>query len=83
MRFVGPRPLPCKDLDPYMDSWQIQRQLVEPGLTCIWQCSGRSDIRFNMMSLLDIWYAHNRTWILDVRIVIRTAWTVLFSRGAY
>ena len=43
----------------------------------------RSDIRFNMMSLLDIWYAHNRTWILDVRIVIRTAWTVLFSRGAY
>ena len=83
MRFVGPRPLPCADLDPYLDKWQGFRQTVPPGLTCIWQVTGRSDVGFDSMSNLDIWYAHNRNWILDVQIILRTFWTVVFGRGAY
>ena len=83
MRFVGPRPLPCKDIEPYLEYWQGFRQTVPPGLTCIWQCSGRSDIGFDSMSRLDNWYALNRSWLLDARIVARTAWCVLFGSGAY
>lgn len=83
MRFVGPRPLPCADMDPYLGSWQGFRQSVPPGITCIWQVTGRSDIGFDSMALLDIWYALNRNWMLDARIVLRTFWAVLFTRGAY
>ena len=83
MRFVGPRPLPCRDLDPYLEKWQIKRQLVAPGLTCIWQTCGRSDIGFDIMAVLDIWYAHNRTFWLDCHIILRTFYTVLFCRGSY
>lgn len=83
MRFVGPRPLPCEDLEPYLHTWHGLRQLVRPGLTCIWQCAGRSDIGFEGMSLLDGWYVLNRNWMLDIRILARTAWTVVFRHGAY
>ena len=83
MRFVGPRPLPCSDIEPYLGSWQGFRQSVPPGITCIWQVTGRSDIGFDSMALLDVWYALNRNWMLDARILIRTAWAVLFTRGAY
>lgn len=83
MRFVGPRPLPCADMEPYMERWQGSRQSVPAGLTCIWQCAGRSDIGFDAMASLDIWYALNRSWLLDFRIVVRTAWSVIFGSGAY
>lgn len=83
MNIVGPRPLPCADVEPYLDSWQGLRHAVKPGLTCIWQVSGRSDIGFDSMSLLDLWYACNRTWVLDLKILLRTAWTVIFGHGAY
>ncbi len=83
MRFVGPRPLPCRDLDPYLDEWQGFRQTIPPGLTCIWQVTGRSAIGFDAMSNLDIWYAHNRNWVLDAQIILRTFWSVVFGGGAY
>lgn len=83
MRFVGPRPLPCADIEPYLGSWQGFRQTVPPGLTCIWQVSGRSDVGFEAMAMLDNWYALNRSWVLDVRILARTLWTVVFGAGAY
>lgn len=83
MRFVGPRPLPCSDIEPYLDSWHGVRQLVRPGITCIWQCAGRSDIGFRDMCLLDAWYVMNRNWVLDLRILVRTAWSVVFQHGAY
>ena len=83
MRFVGPRPLPCEDMEPYMHTWHALRQFVRPGLTCVWQCAGRSDIGFEGMAQLDGWYVLNRNWMLDVRILARTAWTVLFQHGAY
>jgi len=83
MRFVGPRPLPVRDLADYMRSWHSTRQMASPGLTCIWQVAGRSGVGFEDMCLLDIWYIFNRDWILDVRILFRTAWVVLFRSGAY
>lgn len=83
MRFVGPRPLPCSDIEPYLNSWHGVRQLVRPGITCIWQCAGRSDLGFREMCLLDAWYVMNRGWVLDLRIFVRTVWSVLFQYGAY
>ena len=83
MRFIGPRPLPCADLEPYLDSWQGFRQSVPPGISCIWQVTGRSDIGFDNMALLDVWYVLNRNWMLDVRIALHTIRAVLFTRGAY
>ncbi|MGI5870344.1 MAG: exopolysaccharide biosynthesis polyprenyl glycosylphosphotransferase [Kiritimatiellia bacterium] len=83
MRLVGPRPLPVGDLEGYRGSWHFMRQLCSPGITCIWQVSGRSGIGFEDMCLLDIWYLLNRDWGLDVRILIRTAWVVVFRHGAY
>ena len=83
MRFVGPRPLPCADMEPWLGSWQGFRQTVPPGLTCIWQVSGRSDVGFEAMAMLDNWYALNRSWVLDVRILARTLWSVVFGSGAY
>ncbi len=83
MRFIGPRPLPCSDLEPYLSSWQGFRQSVPPGISCIWQVTGRSDIGFDNMALLDVWYALNRNWMLDVRIALHTIRAVVFTRGAY
>ena len=83
MRLVGPRPLPVSDLEGYQGSWHFMRQLCPPGITCIWQVSGRSGIGFEDMCLLDVWYLLNRDWILDARILFRTAWVVVFGHGAY
>ena len=83
MRFVGPRPLPSQDLEDYKSCWNFMRQSCSPGITCIWQVAGRSQIGFEDMCLLDIWYSLNRNWMLDLRILFRTIWVVLFGRGAY
>lgn len=83
MRFVGPRPLPVKDLQGYESDWHFMRQTCPPGITCLWQVAGRSRVRFEDMCLLDIWYALNRNWMLDTWIVIRTVWVVAFGSGAY
>ncbi|OVE74977.1 hypothetical protein BVX97_05930 [bacterium E08(2017)] len=83
MRIVGPRPLPQRDFENYYEDWHYSRHAGQPGLTCLWQISGRSDIDFHDMCLLDVYYLRNRSWILDIKIFIRTIWVVLFGRGAY
>ena len=83
MRFVGPRPLPSQDLEDYRSCWNFMRQSCSPGITCIWQVAGRSHVGFEDMCLLDIWYSLNRSWMLDLRILFRTAWVVVFGHGAY
>lgn len=83
MTFVGPRPLPRRDFENYYEDWHYSRHRGLPGLTCLWQVSGRSDLDFHDMCLLDIYYLHNRSWVLDAKIVRRTLITVLFGRGAY
>lgn len=83
MRIVGPRPLPRRDFDQYYEDWHYSRHLGKPGLTCLWQISGRSEIDFHNMCILDLYYLRNRNWALDLRIVLKTGWVVLFGRGAY
>ncbi len=83
MALVGPRPLPRRDYENYYADWHYNRHTGLPGLTCLWQISGRSDLDFHQMCLLDIYYLRNHTWVLDLKIALRTAWTVLFAKGAY
>ena len=83
MTIVGPRPLPRKDFEGYYEDWHYSRHGGMPGLTCLWQVSGRSDLDFHTMCILDVYYLRNRSWILDVKIILRTVWVVLFAKGAY
>ena len=83
MKIVGPRPLPWRDFKNYYEEWHYSRHAGLPGLTCLWQISGRSDVDFHNMCILDVYYLRNRNWILDLKIMLKTAWVVLFAKGAY
>jgi exopolysaccharide biosynthesis polyprenyl glycosylphosphotransferase len=83
MTIVGPRPLPRRDFENYYEDWHYSRHSGMPGLTCLWQVSGRSEIDFHNMCILDVFYLCNRDWILDLKIVLRTLWVVVFAKGAY
>ena len=82
MSFVGPRPLPLRDCG-LMDDSQRRRHVLKPGITGLWQVSGRSDLSFDDMVRLDLQYVE--TWSLrtDAYILWRTAGAVMRSRGAY
>lgn len=82
MTFVGPRPpLPHEVRDYQM--WHHQRLLVRPGMTGLWQVSGRSELTFDQMVRLDLYYAENWSLWLDIKIILRTIPAVIFGRGAY
>ncbi len=83
MSLVGPRPLPRRDFERYYEDWHYGRHNGLPGLTCLWQVSGRSDLDFHTMCILDVYYLRNQDWILDLKILVRTAWEVIFAQGAY
>jgi len=83
MCFVGPRPLPCYDLDEFDDRWQSARFLSKPGLTGLWQVAGRAHVKFDEMCKMDIWYSLNRSFRLDVILLWKTIKTVVFGVGAY
>lgn len=81
MTLVGPRPLPCYEADDCED-WQKRRVEVTPGLTCIWQVSGRCGIDFDDWVRMDLAYQRQRTPGHDVRILMATVPAVLAQRGA-
>ena len=83
MAIVGPRPLPRRDFDNYYEQWHYSRHGGLPGLTCLWQISGRSDIDFHNMCLMDVYYLRNQSPMLDLKIILRTIGVVLFAKGAY
>ena len=83
MTLVGPRPLPRRDFENYYEDWHYGRHGGLPGLTCLWQVSGRSDLDFHTMCILDVYYLRNQSWVLDLKIALRTVWVVLFANGAY
>lgn len=83
MALVGPRPLPRRDFENYYEEWHYARHGGLPGMTCLWQISGRSDLDFHNMCILDVYYLRNRNWILDLEILLRTAVVVFFAKGAY
>ncbi len=82
MSLVGPRPPIPNEVEQY-EPWQMRRLEVPPGITGLWQVSGRSDLTFDEMCLLDIYYIENWTPALDVKIILRTVPKVLTGYGAY
>lgn len=82
MSLVGPRPPTPTEVDGYMD-WHRKRLEVSPGLTGLWQVSGRSLLSFDEMVLLDIYYIEHWSLWLDFKILLRTIPQVLFGNGAY
>jgi exopolysaccharide biosynthesis polyprenyl glycosylphosphotransferase len=82
MSLVGPRPLPMRDFD-RLDSWHKKRYLVLPGITGLWQVSGRSDLDFDDLVRLDFLYLERWSPFLDLTILLKTIPAVLARRGAY
>ncbi len=82
MSIVGPRPGLPEEVAQYQP-WHRQRLEVSPGLTGLWQVSGRSDLSFDEMCLLDIYYIENWSLGLDLTIMLRTIPRVLLGDGAY
>ena len=88
MSLVGPRPLPIEDLGPDGMSrtfaiWSEHRASVPPGITGLWQIRGRSELPFADLVRHDLEYIHNWSLKLDLAILLRTPFQVLFGRGAY
>jgi exopolysaccharide biosynthesis polyprenyl glycosylphosphotransferase len=82
MSLVGPRPPTPNEVEHY-EEWQKRRLQGRPGLTGLWQVSGRSLLSFDETALLDIFYIENWSLWLDFKIVLRTIPTVLLGDGAY
>ncbi len=82
MALVGPRPPLPEEVAAY-GVWERQRLLVKPGVTCIWQVSGRSDLDFDTWVHMDIDYIRRWSLRLDFAILARTLGAVLSGRGAY
>ncbi len=82
MSLVGPRPLPLRDYE-LLEDWHRARYLVLPGMTGLWQISGRSGLSFDDLVRLDFTYLENWSIWLDVTIIAKTIPAVLGGRGAY
>ena len=82
MSIVGPRPPLPQEVEQY-DEWHKRRLEVTPGLTGLWQVSGRSDLPFDEMVMLDLYYIENWSLGLDLKIILQTIPAVVSMRGAY
>ncbi|MBM2827144.1 MAG: Undecaprenyl-phosphate galactose phosphotransferase [Dehalococcoidia bacterium] len=82
MSLVGPRPPLPSEVEQY-ERWHLKRLDVAPGLTGLWQVSGRSELPFDEMVMLDIYYIENWSLGLDIQILLRTIPAVISGRGAY
>jgi exopolysaccharide biosynthesis polyprenyl glycosylphosphotransferase len=82
MSLVGPRPLPMRDFD-RLEEWHKKRYLVLPGITGLWQISGRSELDFDDLVRLDFLYLERWSIMLDLSILLKTIPAVLSRRGAF
>jgi exopolysaccharide biosynthesis polyprenyl glycosylphosphotransferase len=82
MSLVGPRPLPLRDFE-RMGEMHKKRLAAVPGITGYWQTSGRSDLSFEDMVRLDLYYIENWSLSLDIKIIFKTVGAVLRQEGAY
>ena len=82
MSLVGPRPLPLRDYR-QLEAWHRKRYNVLPGITGLWQISGRSNLTFDDLVRLDFYYIENWSIWLDISILVKTLPAVLAGRGAY
>ena len=81
MSFIGPRPIVEKEISYYGADYEVFSS-VRPGVTGLWQCSGRSDTDYDRRVALDIYYVLNWSPWMDIWICIRTVFSVIFMRGA-
>jgi len=82
MSLVGPRPCLPYEYEIYKE-WHKKRTIVRPGITGLWQVAGRSEVSFEDMILLDLYYIYNRTLLMDWNILVETIFVVLAKKGAY
>jgi len=82
MSLVGPRPPVYKEVLEYQ-RWQRRRLSMRPGITCIWQVSGRNDIGFEEWMELDLQYIDNWSFWLDLKLLFKTIPAVLIGKGAH
>jgi exopolysaccharide biosynthesis polyprenyl glycosylphosphotransferase len=82
MSLVGPRPPIPYEVQVYQP-WHMRRLIAKPGITGLWQVEGRSRITFDEMVKMDIWYCENRSFWLDLRILLKTPLAIFSVSGAY
>jgi lipopolysaccharide/colanic/teichoic acid biosynthesis glycosyltransferase len=82
MSLVGPRPLPQRDFE-RLEPWHRKRYLVLPGITGLWQVSGRSELDFDDLVRLDFLYLERWSVFLDLSILVKTVPAVVTRRGAF
>jgi exopolysaccharide biosynthesis polyprenyl glycosylphosphotransferase len=82
MSLVGPRPLPTRDFEK-LEEWHKKRYLVLPGITGLWQVSGRSELNSDELVRLDFLYLERWSILLDLSILVKTIPAVISRRGAY
>ena len=78
---MGPRPPLPSEVEKY-EGWQRRRLSMRPGITCIWQVSGRNNVDFKRWMEMDLEYIDRWSLALDAKIILKTIPAVLFSRGA-
>jgi exopolysaccharide biosynthesis polyprenyl glycosylphosphotransferase len=83
MSLVGPRPLPVRDVERIDTRWHKRRFSIKPGITCLWQVNGRSNINFDYWVKMDLEYIDNWSLGLDLKILLKTIPAVLKGSGAY
>ena len=81
MSLVGPRPSLPKEVKKF-EQWMMERLEVKPGLTCIWQVSGRNNIDFEDWMKLDIKYIRERSFKLDMKLILKTVLVLLGDKNA-
>ncbi|MGH7230987.1 MAG: sugar transferase [Nitrospiraceae bacterium] len=82
MSLVGPRPLPIRDFQGFNEDWHRRRFSVRPGVTCLWQVSGRSALSFEQWMELDLEYIDKWSLLLDLKILFKTIPAVIRGTGA-
>jgi exopolysaccharide biosynthesis polyprenyl glycosylphosphotransferase len=82
MSLVGPRPLPQRDFD-RLEDWHKKRYMVMPGMTGLWQVSGRAELDFDDLVRLDFLYLERWSVFLDLTILVKTLPAVIWGRGAF
>ena len=83
MSLVGPRPFPDYHLEQFDDDFRALRGEALPGLTGLWQVSARSDGDLTLQENLDSYYIRDWSLWMDLYLLARTPWAVLFGKGAY
>jgi exopolysaccharide biosynthesis polyprenyl glycosylphosphotransferase len=82
MSLVGPRPPLPEEVEKY-EEWQRRRLFMKPGLTCLWQISGRSEVDFDKWMKLDMDYVDQWSLWLDIKILLKTVPAVIRAKGAF